>query len=285
VTDAREWNASVYHRVSAPQTEWGATVLDRLPLRGDETVLDVGCGTGRLAALIVERLPRGRLVAVDRSANMLRLAAQHLDAGSRVTFVQAEATMLPFAGAADAIFSTATFHWVLDHDALFASLFAALRPGGRLVAQCGGARNLERFHARCLTVMREPAFAPYFVNWVHPWEFADAETSRRRLERAGFVDVQASVHPSPVLHPDSQTFSEFVEHVVCRPHLQHLPDPALRARFMRRVTDDAAAASPPFELDYWRLNLDGRRPGTHTDVGSSGRDSSRSSSEISRLPC
>jgi trans-aconitate 2-methyltransferase len=263
MSDAREWNARVYDRVSTPQQDWGVAVLDRLRLRGDELVLDVGCGTGRLTEKLLERLPRGRAVGVDQSGNMLEIAREQLAPrfGSRIAFARADAAALPFAGAADVIFSTATFHWVLDHDRLFASLRAALKPGGRVVAQCGGGPNLERVHTRCLRLMREPAFAPHFTSWTSPWEFADAETTTHRLERAGFVDVRAHVHASPVLQPDAAAYREFVEHVICRPHLRHLPDHTLRARFMDRLTADASHDSPPFQLDYWRLNFEARRPG------------------------
>jgi trans-aconitate 2-methyltransferase len=258
----REWNAAVYHKVSNPQLDWGLPVLERLPLHGDEMVLDVGCGTGRLTEKLAQRLPRGQVVAIDQSENMLRTARQYLatNVNRRVAFARADAAALPFAGIADAIFSTATFHWVLHHERLFASLFRALKPGGRLVAQCGGGPNLERLHDRCLRLMREPLFAPHFSRWRDPWEFADAATTAQRLENAGFTDIETSVHASPVLQPDAPSYGEFVAHVICRPHLEHLSDPSLRARFMERLTEPAAKDSPPFELDYWRLNIDARRP-------------------------
>jgi len=258
----REWNAGVYHKVSNPQLDWGLSVLERLPLEGSETVLDIGCGTGRLTEKLAERLPRGRAVGIDQSRNMLRAAREHLSErrGGRVMFACADAAALPFASAADAIFSTATFHWVLDHERLFASLFTALRPGGRLVAQCGGGPNLHRLHERCVRLMHDPIFAPHFRRWTRPWEFADADTTARRLERAGFTRIETSIHASPVLQPDAGAFSEFVEHVICRPHLEHLQEASLRARFMERLTEQAALDSPPFELDYWRLNLAAQRP-------------------------
>lgn len=257
-----EWNAAVYHRVSDPQLRWGLPVLARLPLDGDERVLDVGCGTGRLTERLLDRLPRGRAVGVDGSANMLRGARDYLLTrhGHHVSFVHADAAALPFRGAAHAIFSTATFHWVLNHERLFASLFAALAPGGRLVAQCGGGPNLHRVHERCLALMRDPPFAPYFSRWTSPWEFADAPTTERRLRAAGFVEIRSWIEPAPVVVPDAPAFREFLEHVICRPHLSYLPDAGTKARFLERLTDEAAGDAPPFELDYWRLNIDARRP-------------------------
>jgi trans-aconitate 2-methyltransferase len=258
----RDWNAAAYHRVSNPQLEWGLAVLARLPLEGGELVLDVGCGTGRLTEKLIDRLPRGRVVAVDRSRNMIATARDYLlpRRHDRVRFAQADAAALPFDAVADAVFSTATFHWVLDHERLFSSLFAALKPGGRLVAQAGGGPNLHRIHQRCGVIMHDPAFAPHFTRWANPWEFADAAVTTRRLQQAGFEQIETSVVASPVYQPDAPAYREFVEHVICRPHLSHLPTAELRDRFLDRLTDAAAKDTPPFELDYWRLNLDARKP-------------------------
>jgi trans-aconitate 2-methyltransferase len=258
----REWNAEAYHRVSDPQRRWGLAVLDRLPLAGSELVLDVGCGTGRLTELLLERLPHGRVLAVDLSLNMLRGARDFLSPryGGRIGFAQADAAALPVAARADALFSTATFHWVHDHHALFRSLFASLRPAGLLVAQCGGGPNIQRVHDRCEVLMREAEFAPYFTGWVEPWHFADAAVTAARLLDAGFVDVRTTLEPSPVVQPDATAYRDFVSHVVCRHHLARLPGAPLRERFMDALTEQAARDAVPFELDYWRLNLAGRRP-------------------------
>jgi trans-aconitate methyltransferase len=258
----REWNADSYHRVSTPQFDWGTAVLQRLSLEGHELVLDAGCGTGRLTEKLLERLPRGRVVGIDLSANMLRVAREFLRPrfGSQVHVALADIARLPITGAADAIFSTATFHWILDHPRLFRSLFAALKPGGRLVAQCGGGANLARLHERASVLMRDARFAPHFTSWQEPWEFADAATTAQRLEDAGFTDIHTSLVQAPVVQPDADAYGTFITTVICRPHLAHLQDQALRAAFIGDLTTRAAADDTPFELDYWRLNLDARRP-------------------------
>jgi trans-aconitate methyltransferase len=258
----REWNAEAYHRVSDPQLQWGLAVLARLPLRGDELALDVGCGTGRLTEHLLERLPSGRVIATDLSSNMLDIARAYLQPrfAGRVAFARADAAALPIAGRANAIFSTATFHWVLDHPALFRSLYVALAPGGRLVAQCGGGANIQRVHDRCVLLMQQPAFAPHYEAWRDPWEFADAATTAQRLEAAGFQAIHTWLESTPVVQRDAASYREFVTNVVCRHHLAPLPQ-ALRDEFMTTLTGQAAGDDPAFELDYWRLNIDARKPG------------------------
>src|SRR5918994_6898296 len=136
----RDWDATTYARLSAPMTAMGSDVLDRLVLRGDETVLDAGCGTGNVTRLLVERLPRGRVIAVDAAPSMVEQARELLPPAVDVR--RADLLELALDEPVDAILSTATFHWVPDHDRLVANLYAALKPGGRLVAQCGGHGNV-----------------------------------------------------------------------------------------------------------------------------------------------
>ena len=152
----RDWNASSYDGVSAPQQEWGAAVVARLALRGDETVLDAGAGTGRVSEMVLERLPRGALIAVDGSPSMAALARERL-ADERVSVICSDLLALELPERVDAVISTATFHWILDHDALFERMRALLREGGQFVAQCGGEGNIARVREAIEEVSRELA--------------------------------------------------------------------------------------------------------------------------------
>lgn len=254
MTAPREWNAGAYDRLSSPQFAWGHRVMERVAWRGDEDVLDAGCGSGRLTRALAAKVTAGRVTALDRSFNM---TAQTRANVSRV--VQADLLALPFRDAFDVIFSTATFHWVLDHQALFSELHGALKPGGWLTAQCGGGPNLDRLHARALRVAATPPYASFFEGWTNPWEFASAETTAERLSRAGFRDVDTWLEETPTTMPDAATYMAFVETVVLRAHLARLPDEPTRQRYLTHLTELAAEDDPPFLLDYWRLNIHARR--------------------------
>jgi trans-aconitate 2-methyltransferase len=245
-----EWDAPTYDRVADPQAGWGAAVLDRLPLEGDERVLDAGCGSGRVTEMLVERLPRGRVVALDASAAMLEEARRRLVRhADRLEFVQADlARPLPISPPVDAVLSTATFHWVTDHDALFRNLAAVIRPGGRLVAQCGGAGNIA-------TLKR--VLAGIGDGWPGEYLFATPAETTERLVASGFADVEAWLTDEPTRFDAGAPFETFLETVCLRQHLERLPV-GERSAFVKAV----AARMPAPELDYVRLNITARRAGS-----------------------
>ncbi|HTM24189.1 MAG TPA: methyltransferase domain-containing protein [Vicinamibacterales bacterium] len=254
-----EWNAERYHELSAPQQAWGRRVLERMPLEGHEHVLDIGCGTGVVTGEIAARLPRGRLVALDRSEAMLRTASDWLRRQApRTGIVRADGAALPFRRAFDAVFSAATFHWIHDHAALFRSIVMALKPGGRLVAQCGGEGNLAVLRGRAQRLM-DGRFAQFFDEWTEPTHYADVESTKRRLADAGFVDIDVWQEAAPTSFDDPETYREFIATVCVRHQAARLPTRE-RDLFLRELTVAAAADSPPLTLDYWRLNLAARRP-------------------------
>lgn len=247
----RDWDAATYDRVSDPQVEMAKPVLDRLALRGNETVLDAGCGSGRVTRLLVERLPRGRVLAVDGSPAMVDRAGAALE--GEATVACSDLLDLAVPEPVDAVFSNAVFHWILDHERLFERLFAALRPGGRLVGQCGGEGNIGHLRQVARELASEPPFAEHFEGWSEPWHYASPEDTRRRLVAAGFEDVETWLEPWPV-HPPEPL--QYLRAVCLGSQVEVLPED-LRESYVRAV---ALRCGEPLELDYVRLNIDARRP-------------------------
>ena len=243
----REWDATTYQRVSTPHQGWGAEILDRLPLRGDETVLDLGCGSGRVTEQLLERLPRGHVIGIDGSAAMVAEAERRLG-GARTTFVQADLLAFTVAEPADAAVSSATFHWIADHDTLFARVRAALKPGAPFVAQCGGRGNIASVVAAVRAVSAREPFAPSFAGWPGPWNYAGPEETRERLERAGFAVERCWLQESP---QRPTPLRDFLRTVSLGAHLERLPA-ALHDPFLDAVM---AELGPDPVHDYVRLNI------------------------------
>lgn len=260
-THSSEWNAAAYHKLAHPQFIWGHKVLNQLPLCGSETVMDAGCGSGRLTAELLERLPQGRVIAVDLSEKMLRAARRYLTPrfGDRVSFLHADLLALQMIEAVDVIFSTASLHWVKDHPRLFRNLYRALKPNGTLVAQCGGGSNLSHLLQRASLLIAAEPYASFFAGWSGPWEYADDVMTAYRLRAAGFVGVVTSLEPAPTVLASEQEYRDFLTSIVFRTHLARIPDYRLRERFVATLTEQAVGDVPPFLLDYWRLNMRGWR--------------------------
>jgi trans-aconitate 2-methyltransferase len=247
----RDWDAATYDRVSSPQVEWAGPVLDRLELRGDETVLDAGCGSGRVTAMLIERVPRGRVIAVDAAPAMVAKAREEI--GDRAQVLLQDLAELRLREPVDAVFSNAVFHWVLDHDRLFRRLFEAMRPGAQLEAQCGGAGNIQTFHDAVNHLADRPPFSDYFEDWQGPWYFASDDETAQRLERIGFTDVKCWLEDRPVTPPEPQ---DFIRTVCLGHHLEQLPD-ELRDTLVGHVVE---TLGNPLTLEYVRLNISARRP-------------------------
>lgn len=247
----REWDAEVYHRVSDPQLRWATEVLGRLDLRGDEVVLDAGCGSGRVTALLAERVPRGRVIGVDASESMIAKARETL--GDQVELRVGNLTELELSRDVDVVFSNAVFHWIPDHDTLFARLYAALNPGGRLAAQCGGEGNVASVAEAIAEVGAREPFARHLEGFEPIWNFSSAEDAERRLRDAGFEEVECWLESKPVTPEDP---FDYVATATLGPIMALMPDADAHA-FAEAVVE---RLDTPLTLDYVRLNLLARRP-------------------------
>jgi trans-aconitate 2-methyltransferase len=204
----------------------------------------------------MERLPRGRVIAVDISGPMLAAARETLSGhADRVTFLRRDLVDLELDGAADAVFSTATFHWIRDHDALFRSLFRSLRARGALQAQCGGEGNLSHFRELAGRLLHEEPFRPFFAGWQEPWHSEGADQTKQRLLAAGFKDVETWLEPAPTTFKSASDYAPFVRTVVGRSYLQQIGEPETGNLLVEMLTEVASEEDPPFTLDYVRLNL------------------------------
>ncbi len=248
-TEPREWDAGAYDELASPQSRWGLRILALLDLKGDETVLEAGCGTGRDTARLLDKLPRGRVIAVDGSAQMLDRLRNRLSGRlNRVDVVKVNlARPIELDTMVDVVFSVAAFHWIADHHALFKNLAAVMRPGAVLAADCGGRGNVAQVSAAIEKVSGVPAEAGI-------WNFADPQETHRLLEAAGFWNVDVQIHSEPASFEDDIQFERFLETVILGSHLARISEDE-RPAFVKAV----AGLLPERQVDYVRLTMRGVR--------------------------
>lgn len=247
MTGPREWDAETYNALPLPHVDWGGRTLGRLPLRGDETVMDAGAGTGRDTAALLDRLPDGHVVAVDGSQRMLeQLRANLGDRLDRVSVIHADLTEpLPVTPPVDAVMSVAAFHWIHDHTALFANLAGVMRPGAWLSSDCGGRGNIAAV-TRAIEAVAGPD--------PDAWEFADVADTERALRDAGFTDIWVQLRPDPLRLDGPDQLHAYLATVVLGAHLD-----GMTAEDGTRFVHDVAAHLEEPVLDYVRLEVTARR--------------------------
>jgi len=244
---AREWDGPSYDRISSPMERLGRDTLERLTLSGGETVLDAGCGSGRVTEALLERLPRGRVIAVDASESMVTEARRRLS--GRADVRQADLLDLHLEEPVDAVLSTATFHWIADHPRLYQGLHAALKPAGQLVVQCGGRGNVAAVHRAADLVAAAEPWAHSLRGWGGPWNFTTPGQAAEWLREAGFRQVRCWLQAAPVTPPEPH---EYLSTIVLGAHLERL-EPERRDSFVDAVM---ARLGTPAVIDYVRLNID-----------------------------
>lgn len=262
---AHRWDAEDYARHSRGQEAWARELLDSVELRPHDSVLDIGCGDGRITASIAERVPLGRVVGVDSSAEMTRYARATFTgpAHPNLSFEQADARALPFESAFSVVYSSAALHWVHDHRPVIAGIARALPPEGRFVAQMGGRGNGAELIAVFDAVAHRPPWAPAFVGFSLPYGFHGADDYECWLRDAGLRVEECRLIPKDMVHAGREAFVGWLRSAWL-PYTERV-EPADRADLIEEVAADYLAAHPPdaqgaIHVAMVRLQVRGRKP-------------------------
>ena len=243
-----KWDAAEYAANSSVQQSWARELIARLPLRGDEHILDIGCGDGKVSAELARAVPRGSVVGVDASAEMITFAQKAFPAAEfpRLTFKRADARNLRFPSWFDLVFSNAALHWIDDHEAILHGAAGALKPGGRLLISCGGRGNAHDVFLALRPEMRLARWREFFRRMPMPYFFHAPAHYEYWLPRCGFKIHTLQLTPKEVTHADAAAFTAWLR-TTWLPFTQRVPD-NLREEFISAVASRYIAKHPPDEL-------------------------------------
>ena len=257
------WNADDYARNASVQQTWARELAAKLALGGGEALLDIGCGDGKISAELASQVPAGRVLGVDSSAAMVELARASF-AADNLSFERADARTLPYEGLFDAAFSNAALHWVREHPPVLEGVCRALKPGGRLVFQMGGAGNAADLVAVLDGLVGEARWQAYFSAFEFPYGFYGPEEYRPWLRAAGLEAVRVDLVAKDLSHPDPAGFEGWFR-TTWLPYTERVPE-GERPAFIEAAVSRYLAAFPPdgagaTHLGMVRLEVEARRPG------------------------
>jgi len=201
-----DWNPKAYATNSSAQETWGSALHGKLALQDGETVVDLGCGDGRLTARLAARNPHGHTIGLDASPAMVEHARTAHAGIPGLEFHQADARSFQIKSPADALVSSATLHWVAELDQAFQASWRALRPGGRLLFQMGGTGNIAQLEEAAREVIAQPEWNGFFTGFQTPWHLHSCEEAQQAIASAGLAAVRVELLERDMVHEDPEAF-------------------------------------------------------------------------------
>ena len=231
------WNATDYNRSSAAQQQWAEELIARLFLRGNERVLDIGCGDGKVTAAIARSVPDGSVVGIDNSADMIQFARDHFPQQQfpGLTFIRMDAQDLAFDEAFDIVFSNAALHWIRDHRPVLTGIRNCLLPGGRMLIQMGGKGNAEAVLEIVEEIRHDSLWKPYFAGFSFSYGFFGPDEYRPWLEEADLHPIRVELIKKDMTYPSRDEFAGWIR-TTWLPYLQRIPE-HLRPSFISTIVD------------------------------------------------
>ena len=258
-----DWDATTYDRISDAQESWGHEIIEYRKWKGNEIVLDAGCGSERLTKILSSKVTQGKVIAVDSDLSMIRLAKENLAKFSNIEFIKMDISQLEIEEKVDVVFSNAVLHWILNHKKVFERFWQILKPDGQLLIQCGGHRNLTKTLSIINKVRKSKEFYNYFCNnkgddiWKQTWYFAKKEDTEKILQEIGFRNIQVFLEDKEPKFRNKEEYFLFIKTIVLIPYLKYLPNDMLKDNFAKSVVEEieSNAKELQWKLDFARLNI------------------------------
>ncbi|HEU4444257.1 MAG TPA: methyltransferase domain-containing protein [Nitrososphaeraceae archaeon] len=255
------WDAETYDKVSSTvQLEWGRKLLEKRRWIGNEIVMDAGAGSGNLTKILADKVPHGKVYAVDADPNMIQQAKSSLSTYKNVQVIHSSMDKVNLPTEVDVIFSNSALHWILNQEGVFLHFWQLLKPNsGELLVECDGYGNLEKISSIVFKIMQSDQFRKYFANWKQSWYFPKPDDTERLLQKIGFRDILVYLSDQTMVYPDLESFALFVKSVTLRTFLGYLPDVKKKEQFLDVFLNEFEQSGRTWSLDFMRLGIFARK--------------------------
>jgi trans-aconitate methyltransferase len=206
------WNAEDYAKHSSAQQNWAKELISKLKLNGYESVLDIGCGDGRITAEIAHRLSDGTILGVDSSNDMIQLAFKNFpqEKHPSLSFELVDARQLLFKEQFDIVFSNAALHWIKDHKSVISGIKNSLKPKGRMLLQMGGKGNAESIISILENMIAGKKWNQYFLNFKFPYGFHDPKMYELWIKQASLTPIRIELIPKIMSYKDKEGLAGWI---------------------------------------------------------------------------
>lgn len=258
-----KWDARDYQKSSSEQQRWARELIVKLHLQGHESILDIGCGDGKVTAELAACVPDGSILGIDSSPDMIDLAKQAHSEVTNLKFQVGNASELSFENQFDIVFSNAALHWVVDHRPALSGIYQSLKRGGRILLQMGGKGNARHIINILDTLLNEETWHPYFTDFTFPYGFHSPDDYRTWMQNAGFNTTRVDLIPKDMVHTGKEGLCAWIR-TTWMPYTQRVPE-NLRDTFINELADRYIAHRPPdsdenIHLDMVRLEVEAEKP-------------------------
>ena len=250
-----KWDAKDYKDSSSSQQKWGRDLIPKLNLKGDEKVLDIGCGDGKVTAEIAACVPKGSVLGIDSSEDMVSFAQQSYPATAfpNLAFKAGDARSLDFNKEFDAVFSNATLHWVIDHMPVLEGIKKSLRPSGKVLLQMGGKGNAAKILHVLDTIIQSEKWSQSFTDFPVPYGFYEPEEYREWLEYVGLEAKRIELIPKDMIHGGKSELASWIR-TTWLPYTQRIPE-EIRQTFIDEIVDKYVQDNPPDDAGFIHVQM------------------------------
>lgn len=217
-----DFDGEKYKKASKHQKEWGNLLIANLNLKGNESILDLGCGDGVLTEKMSRLVPDGSVIGIDVSQGMIATAKKYKH--KNLSFIHMDINLIDFSNEFDVIFSNAALHWVKDHKKLLENTYAALKPSGIIAWNFAGEGNCSNFYAVMREKIKSDKYKQYFTDFEWPWFMPSKSEYERLSENIGFSKITVSEENADRYFADTNEMIKWIDQPSLVPFIQYVPD-------------------------------------------------------------